>query len=280
MKKYFDWNRFVRLAKFDYIQRKWFYWGHIPLIFALVSLVHLVSWNVLKSNLSNLTGDGFAPVFFLGFIIATIMISGSSFSEFYKKEASQNYLMIPSSSLEKYLLKFLVGVLPVVLFYPIVYNLAVDFSVWATIHFQKYAFGNIVQVVSDPKVMELSMQLKSSITTPWWSQMTIFAAWLFLPVYLFLSGLLFPKRNRIYAFLTLLALWFIIATFMGLISSIVQVPLPFLISPFILTVEEISISDVFPPSISGPMLVGMMFFWLSIPTMLLLSYFKLKEKEV
>lgn len=271
MSKYFDWTRFVRLAKFDYVQRKWFYWGLLPLMFALVSLVHLVIWNVFRFQSENITTNNLKIFFFVGLVLATLVISGNSFKEFYKKETSLQFLMIPASNFEKYLLKLLLGIIPVVLFYPFVYDLAVEFSIWATVLYQKSIWGRVVRAEEYMPIIQLGKAFTNPIDGPWWGPISIITFWLFFPLYFFISGVVYSKRPKIYSFITLLAFGFILINFISLFSGFLKTPVSFLLS-------YPELSEGSPMSSSS--LIMLVFFWSTIPTMLILSYFKLKEKEV
>lgn len=271
MKKYFDWNRFVRLAKFDFVQRKGFYLGHLPLIFALVSLIHFLSWNVFRFPTGNIPTNNLKIIFFIGLILATLVISGNSFREFYKKETSLQFLMVPASSFEKFFLKLLVGILPVVLFYPLIYDWAVEFSIWATVVFQNLIFGRVITVDEYTPIIQLGTTLSNPVDLPWWGPISITTFWFFFPLYFYLGGLLYPKRPKIYSFITLLAFGLLLIMFISLFSVSLRIHFPILLS-------YPELSEGTPMSSSS--LIMLVFFWLTIPTMLVLSYFKLKEKEV
>lgn len=271
MSKYFDWNRFVRLAKFDYVQRKWFYWGLLPLMFALVSLVHLVIWNLFRFQSESIPTNNLKIFFFVGLIIATLVISGNSFKEFYKKEISLQFLMIPASNFEKYLLKLLMGILPVVLFYPLVYDLAVEFSIWLTVLFKKLIWGRLVTVEEYMPIVQLGKAFTNPIDGPWWGPISIITFWLFFPLYFFTGGLLYSKRPKIYSFITLISFVVLLIMFISFFSVSLKTPVPFLLSYPELTEGSPMSSSSF---------IMLIFFWLTIPAMLVLSYFKLKEKEV
>ena len=271
MKKYFDWNRFVRLAKFDFVQRKGFYLGHIPLIFVLVSLIHLLAWNMFRFPREFIPTNNLKITFFIGLILATLVISGNSFREFYKKETALQFLMVPASSFEKFCLKLLVGILPVVLFYPFVYDWAVEFSILITVFIQKSILGKVVVVEEYSPIIQIGKTFTNPEGGPWWGSISLITFLFFFPLYFYLGGLLYPKRPKIYSFITLLAFGFILIMFVSLFSVSLNIPVPFLLS-----YPELSEST--PMSSSSLIMLG--FFWLSIPAMLVLSYFKLKEKEV
>lgn len=127
----FDLKRFRMLAKQHYIQNKKL------LLYASIAYVGLIFLVLSIAQMSN-DREPHSLDMFRGFIIAFVAIfgilyTGYSFPAFRNKESTINYLMLPSSVLEKFLFEFITRLSIVVILLPGLF--------WLTFHLQGYFFN-------------------------------------------------------------------------------------------------------------------------------------------
>jgi hypothetical protein len=127
----FSWKRFLMLFKQHYLQNNklllYAAVAYIGVIFLLLTMVQL--------------GNDRAPhdleifgAFIIGFVsVFGILFTGYSFPAFRRKESAINYLMVPASTLEKFLFEFLSRLSIVFILLPTLF--------WMTFHFQGYFFN-------------------------------------------------------------------------------------------------------------------------------------------
>lgn len=119
------------LAKQHYIQNnKLLLYASI----AYVGVIFLVLSIVQMSNDNEPHSLEIFKGYFLGFVaIFGILYTGYSFPAFRSKENTINYLMVPSSVLEKFLFELITRLSIVVILLPVLF--------WLTFHFQGYFFN-------------------------------------------------------------------------------------------------------------------------------------------
>lgn len=140
MNRYFSFNRFVKLLKYDMVLHKKKY-----LFFTLVMFLVLffVSYYWLDDNYKiralNMSEYRYSrklnqyQVFciFCYLVLSTLVVS-TSFSFFRTKEGTSNYLTLPVSTLEKFLSEFLVRI--------VIFNIVFLVSFWLSFKLASYAF--------------------------------------------------------------------------------------------------------------------------------------------
>lgn len=116
----FNWKRFCSLAKVNWMENRkfyaWFFAIGIAVHFCVVLLFISSGKNGLLFYASNIQ----TSIFWIGYFLSTVIFSGLFFSVFSKRETALTALMLPASTLEK----FILSVLVVVVLYPIAYMLA------------------------------------------------------------------------------------------------------------------------------------------------------------
>jgi hypothetical protein len=127
----FNLKRFIMLAKQHYIQNQklllYASIAYIGVIFMLLTIVQLGN-DREPHDLEMFRG------FIVGFVaVFGILYTGYSFPAFRSKESTINYLMLPSSVLEKFLFELLTRLSIVVILLPVLF--------WITFHFQGYFFN-------------------------------------------------------------------------------------------------------------------------------------------
>ena len=127
----FDLKRFIMLAKQHYIQNKklllYASIAYVGVIFLALTIVQIGS-DREPHGLESFRGHmiGFVAIF-------GILYTGYSFPAFRSKENTINYLMLPSSILEKFLFELITRLSIVVILLPGLF--------WLTFHFQGYFFN-------------------------------------------------------------------------------------------------------------------------------------------
>ena len=127
----FNLKRFIMLAKQHYIQnQKLLLYASI----AYIGVIFLVLTIVQMGNEREPHDLEVFRAFIIGFVaVFGILYTGYSFPAFRSKESTINYLMLPSSVLEKFLFELLTRLSIVVILLPLLF--------WATFHFQGYFFS-------------------------------------------------------------------------------------------------------------------------------------------
>ncbi|XOV94951.1 MAG: hypothetical protein ACFHWX_09625 [Bacteroidota bacterium] len=110
--------------------------AYVGLVFIVLSITQI--GNGLKYHNTDIFLGWFAgSIIFFGMLLA-----GHSFPSFRNKESTINYLMLPASALEKFILEFVVRIGIIFIMMPILY--------WMTFHFQGYFFSIFLQTAYDP----------------------------------------------------------------------------------------------------------------------------------
>ncbi len=112
LNNYFNWKRFTRLLKQDLLINKTKYLlGTIGLGF----ITYLLTYWFLSSNKIHLVHyiysiNGYYMTSFVFFMMAVGVIIGTAFPDLKDKIKTANYLLTPASTLEKYLVQFVVRI--------------------------------------------------------------------------------------------------------------------------------------------------------------------------
>jgi len=118
----FNINRFILLYKQEFhLQLKQILFV-IGAAFAVIALIH--SFNLVNNfnDLNRISGTNYHPPFFISlFILGGIIVNGMSFNSFRTKSKTINYLMLPASSFEKFLYEFINKIILYIVFFPIIY---------------------------------------------------------------------------------------------------------------------------------------------------------------
>ncbi|WKV12338.1 hypothetical protein [Marivirga harenae] len=127
----FNLKRFLMLAKQHYIQNnKLLFYA----IIAYVGVIFILLTVVQMGNDREPHGLESFQGFLIGFIaVFGILYTGYSFPAFRSKESTINYLMLPSSVLEKFLFELLTRLSIVLILLPLLF--------WITFHLQGYFFN-------------------------------------------------------------------------------------------------------------------------------------------
>lgn len=141
LKKHFNLKRFYLALKYDFAlngKKYLLFFGGLCVVLLFVDL-YMISEQSIRIKTTSLVGEfkrklpieAYTAYFNIVFVITTILVSGTAFSSFRTPQSTANYLLLPVSILEKFILEFgirIVGfsLLFVVLFW-LEFKLAVSF---------------------------------------------------------------------------------------------------------------------------------------------------------
>lgn len=148
----FSWKRFQLLVKQHLIHNAQFLLlstgACIGVIFIVLSLVQLGN-NLHPHNL-----ESFQAFLIVFFSIFGILYVGHSFPAFRTKESTISYLMLPASALEKFVFEFVSRIGVIVLVMPLLF--------WLTFHLQGYFFTIFTDTAFEPFGLQHLVKLEVS----------------------------------------------------------------------------------------------------------------------
>jgi len=110
-------KRFSNALQYDLRLNAKKYMSFVASLFVVLLLFDL--FFILQSN-SSFKEDQYVALFYLTFILGMVIVIGTSFPLLRDKKSAINYLMLPASTFEKFLIQFVIRVLGfVILFMPI-----------------------------------------------------------------------------------------------------------------------------------------------------------------
>jgi len=214
-------------------------------------------------------------IFISGIFILAIFATGQSFLDLREKKAARQYLLLPASHLEKYLVQFLGRFLLPLMIYPILFWLASVLSV-GIFKLSLLLFEN--KAIDFPEAapfFQLFSLPSEQPTIIYWILWSIF---LLIPSLMFLGGIIFGKLNFVLMPLSVLLFSGLMAlSFLGL-SWILQLDSIILGEQMKFEVLNFDKSEIFP-GIPLLLLVIIVLFWIAILLSYVVSYYRLTEKE-
>ncbi len=225
-------------------------------------------------NIAWETGN-YQGIFMSGIFILAIFATGQSFLDLREKKAARQYLLLPASHLEKYLVQFLGRFLLPLMIYPILFWLASVLSV-GIFKLSLLLFEN--KAIDFPEAapfFQLFSLPSEQPTIIYWILWSIF---LLIPSLMFLGGIIFGKLNFVLMPLSVLLFSGLMAlSFLGL-SWILQLDSIILGEQMKFEVLNFDKSEIFP-GIPLLLLVIIVLFWIAILLSYVVSYYRLTEKE-
>ena len=114
LQQHFSFKRFYEYLKFDILSnlKKYFtFIGVLVIVLLLMDFFTIKSGSGFRETENGIRDYFFRQVpyqtlYLSSFLIAIILVVGSSFSALRKKESTTSYLLVPASILEKYLVQF------------------------------------------------------------------------------------------------------------------------------------------------------------------------------
>ncbi len=229
-------------------------------IAGLITGFHAFMYFVNQSHIgkTKIVDEYHISVFLFAFFAGCFIWCGQAFPAFRSKEKSMEYLMTPVSTFEKFLFEFINRILIYIIGFPIVYwiftNLVTGiFHVYYP-DYQNYKFGFEVLF---SKLSSREITLAVSIA-------------LFVFTFPFTGATYFKKTPLLK---TILIVFLLVSVYFGIGFMLVEV----------LDIQEYrkaNRSVLFMQSEEDAKLAGIWAAWIAHATLLTISYFKLKEKEV
>ena len=270
--QYFNFNRFFKLLKFDIsfnIKKYVTFIGVLIIVLFFVDLILIESvsnYRTLENNNREyfFRKSSYQISFFTTFLIVITLVVTSAFPAFRKKESTTSFLLLPASTLEKYLVCFLIRIILFSFLFIVVFW--IDFKL-ASLAYTPFGFRENIIIPSfglfDFYANEMNILDKVAIALSIFS----FAA------YLFANSSHF-KKNVILKTLLLLG-------FFAYLIFLINVGLSHLFLPNEVTGFEVKIFN--RDLEKGLNTVQLCVYFIGVFSSLFLlpfSYFKLKEKQV
>lgn len=264
LKDHFSVNRFYKYLKYDLVLNgKTYLFVMIGLVLALV-FIHFFTLST-ASNRVDFKTSYYIPIFFFTFIIGLVVSGGTSFPALRSSQHSINFLLLPVSNLEKFIVQFLFRVLFfILLFVPlywITFNIA--YGIYGLFEWTNFIYLEPFELFS----------VFSEITTTLDKLATVFSI-ISLAAFAFAGATYFKK----YAFFkTILAFSLLIFC-----SFLLMVLFSHIFFPSnSRDVFEVKIENYYiNKDLNNEQLFMYIFGMASSLFLLPLAYFKLKEKEV
>ena len=139
-KHFFDFKRFFKLLKFDISFNAKKYLIFISVLLIVLFVVDLIlinsgsSFRILENNNREyfFRKSSYQTSFIITLLILLILVVSSSFPAFRKKESTTNFLLLPSSTFEKFLVDFFIRV--------ILFSLLFIFMFWLDFKLASFAY--------------------------------------------------------------------------------------------------------------------------------------------
>ncbi|WP_026966532.1 hypothetical protein [Algoriphagus terrigena] len=266
-------HRLKNLAHYEWaIDRKFYQQGILGVFIFIVGVFLTIWFNNIKGFIWSSTD--YNQIFFGGFIFLSVFGISHSFIDLREKNTSIRYLTLPASAIEKYLVQVCFRlVLPLIL-YPILFWLGANLSVDAYYFIQHSLLNKtLLPEIEKAEILYLYWIPKSNMELVYWA---IFGSIALIPTLMFLGGILFGKWNFI---VMPAAVSIILALFLGSYFG-----LSWLVNASAFGAEgNYAIRFDYPEIMDGvPLLVFILtiLVWLGFFLTFLLTYLKLKEREV
>jgi hypothetical protein len=215
-------------------------------------------------------------IFFVGIFILAIFATGQSFLDLREKKAARQYLLLPASHLEKYLVQFLGRFLLPLMIYPILFWLASVLSVGIVKLSILLLFEN--KAIDFPEAVQFFQLFSLPSEQPTIVYWILWGIFLLIPSLMFLGGIIFGKPNFVLMPLSVLLFSGLMAlSFLGL-SWILQLDSINLGEQMKFEVLNFDKPEIFP-GIPLLLLVIIALFWIAIFLSYVVSYYRLTEKE-
>lgn len=129
LNNHFNFNRFYKLLKFDisFNTKKYLIFIGVLIIALFLVDISLIdsgsNFRVLDNNDREYfyRKSSYQISLFITFLVSLFLVVSSSFPAFRKKESTSNYLLLPASTLEKFLVQFVIRILLFSIIYIVVF---------------------------------------------------------------------------------------------------------------------------------------------------------------
>lgn len=271
MNNTFDFNRFSLLVKRQWVENKKLFLMEILILVGLEIVFYTLSSEFEKAQLGATIQF---VVFFIGFFICGALFTNSIFKDFSDRNSTTGFLLTPASHLEK----LMNGTLFSLIVFPIVFL--------TVFYILDNAFVSYLNYSHDLLIQKYPLKFKGwKENVPFFTQLLekpdafinqYFASWLVTQIFVIVGSITFNRWSLIKTGVFGLALLFAV----GLISTYV---FDFFIED-VETKAQASVQNIY--SLISPTreflrdITIMGFKYVLSPILLLIAYFKLKEKQV
>ena len=215
-------------------------------------------------------------IFISGVFILAIFATGQSFLDLREKKAARQYLLLPASHLEKYLVQFLGRFLLPLMIYPILFWLASVLPVGIFNLSILLLFEN--KAIDFPEAAPFFQLFSLPSEQPTIVYWILWGIFMLIPSLMFLGGIIFGKLNFVLMPLSVLLFSGLMAlSFLGL-SWILQLDSIILGEQMKFEVLNFDKPEIFP-GIPLLLFVIIVLFWIAIFLSYVVSYYRLTEKE-
>ena len=264
IQKHFKLSRFLKAFKYDLaINAKTYLFFVLGLFFGLL----FIDLYFISNHYGTFSLNNYQPLFFFTFIISMILVVGSSFPLLRDTKSTANYLMLPISVFEKFLIQFVIRlVVFTILFLPLFWF---DFKL-ADLIYNLFEWRNKTVIENFELLFDAFSELKTKLDL--WAVllgMFSFASFLF-------SGAVYFKK---YAVFKTVASFSLIVCAMLLFSSMLTLfffPKGFNSQNAFIDLNTYKVSEHLYSIQLFFYIIGFVSSLFLIP----LAYFKLKEKEL
>lgn len=279
----FSLSRFINLLKYDFNTNRLLYILLVPVIMIIIGVLF---WSIFPSYTETIKGqnfqpswnkDSYYPFLISGYIIFGTFIVGKSFPYFKNKQTLTTYLTLPASTLEKFLLQWVLRIIGFLVIYPIIFQLTTNLTVDLYLMVQKAKLSSIgLPMEKLPTIHKASLLsfLETSEKSYLILIVTLTISFLGVSLLFYLSTI-YKQWNIIFGPLTVMALIFFIILYMMSLSNIVvadQVKF----WDFKLELNYPTVFDDLPLILVSTLVIAVaasIACWIA-------AYFRLKEKEV
>ncbi|WP_215223756.1 hypothetical protein [Echinicola shivajiensis] len=177
--------------------------------------IGLVHWFIWPNNPENYSStdykwkvESYLASFLLGYFIFGTLITCKSFPGLENHYSTISYLSLPASAFEKFLAQWILRLLLFAIFYPIIFKLSVNLTIWLYKGVNSEYFDSVVPGVSGIEIEYFSFF--AMFPNPYFEKgiFGIVAMGMTGLSYLFMTGTLFGKWNIIKGPLSAILLYF------------------------------------------------------------------------
>ncbi|MFC5624197.1 hypothetical protein [Algoriphagus winogradskyi] len=266
-------HRVKNLIRYEWALDKRFYLFGTLGIFMIAFGVFLTVWFNQYVGFTWRSVD-YNSVFFGGFAFLSVFGVSQSFIDLREKSSSIRYLTLPASTLEKYLVQVFLRLLLPLTVYPIVFWLGANLSVDVYYFIQHSLLGKTaLPEIEKVEVLYLYWIPNASLDIGYW---ILFGMIVSLPVLMFLGGIFFGKWGFI-AMPTAIAIFLMFFIGVYYVLSLLLDPNTF--APGSNFYIEIGNPEVFE-GVPLFILVCLILVWTAVFLPFIVTYLKLKEREV
>jgi hypothetical protein len=139
LQKHFSANRFYKYLKYDLVLNGKTYLLALVGLVVILFIVDVFTLSTASSRI-NFNRGYYTPIFIFFLVLIGVVSAGTAFSALRSSKTSINYLLIPVSNFEKFIVQFLIRIVAFVLLFLPLY--------WLTFKLA-YSFYNLFAVVSE-----------------------------------------------------------------------------------------------------------------------------------